>query len=75
MKRLHALRHLAISAAVLALTNIVCINLSSALILLAQGVSPTTWYEKNRAKRAITIALITWALALSVLAVLIIYFW
>tara|TARA_R110002073_G_scaffold147687_2_gene300684 strand:- start:125710 stop:126726 length:1017 start_codon:yes stop_codon:yes gene_type:complete len=65
----------AAGAAVLAATNIVCINLSAAAILLAQGVRPTTWYEKGKAKKAITTALITWTIALSILAVLIVYFW
>lgn len=65
----------AAGAAVLAMTNIVCINLSSAAILLAQGVRPTTWYEKGRANKATITALITWTIALGILAVLIVYFW
>ena len=65
----------AAGAAVLAATNIVCINLSSAAILLAQGVRPNTWYEKGRAKKATITALITWTLALATLAALILYFW
>lgn len=65
----------AAGAAVLAMTNIVCINLSSAAILLAQGVRPTTWYDQGRANKATITALITWTIALGILAVLIIYFW
>ena len=65
----------AAGAAVLAATNIVCINLSSASVLLAQGVRPTTWYEKDKAKKATITALITWTLALATLAALIIYTW
>ena len=65
----------AAGAAVLAATNIVCINLSSASVLLIQGVSPTTWYEKGKAKKAIITALITWTLALASLAALILYSW
>jgi len=65
----------AAGAAVLAATNIVCINLSSASVLLAQGVLPTTWYEKDKAKKAIITALITWTIALATLAALIIYYW
>ncbi len=65
----------AMGAAVLAATNIVCINLSSASVLLAQGVRPTTWYEKDKAKKATVTALITWTIALATLATLIIYIW
>lgn len=65
----------AAGAAVLAATNIVCINLSSAAILLIQGVSPTTWYEKGKARKATITALITWTVALASLAALIVYFW
>ncbi|MBO6514756.1 MAG: TIGR00341 family protein [Phycisphaerales bacterium] len=65
----------AAGAAVLAATNIVCINLSSAAILIAQGVRPTTWYDKGRAKKATVTALITWTIALATLAALILYFW
>ncbi len=65
----------AAGAAVLAATNIVCINLSSAAILLAQGVRPTTWYDKGRAKKATITAMIFWTIALVTLAALILYFW
>lgn len=65
----------AAGAAVLAATNIVCINLASASVLLVQGVSPTTWYEKDKAKKATITALVTWTIALATLAALILYFW
>ncbi|MFK7759005.1 MAG: TIGR00341 family protein [Phycisphaerales bacterium] len=66
---------LAGGAATLAITNIVCINLSSASILLAQGVRPNTWWDKGRAKKATRTALIFWTLALSALGVIVVYFW
>jgi len=48
---------LALGALSLFLTNVVCINLSGVATFLVQGISPLTWWEKNRAKKATYIAI------------------
>ncbi|RMH26154.1 MAG: TIGR00341 family protein [Planctomycetota bacterium] len=59
-------------AAILAATNIVCINLSAMAVLLVQGVRPTAWYEKDRARAASVRALVIWTVMLVLLGVLIV---
>ncbi|HHB75266.1 MAG TPA: TIGR00341 family protein [Desulfobulbus sp.] len=36
----------------LALANIICVNLAGVVTFHLQGISPTTWWEKNKARRA-----------------------
>lgn len=59
---------LAGKAAMLAITNIACINLSATGVFLLQGVRPNTWWEAARARRSIRRALIVWVLVLVVIA-------
>ena len=62
-------------ATTLAATNIVCINLSGTAVFLIQGVRPNSWWEKDRARSASIRALIAWSIALTALAVLILFAW
>lgn len=48
---------LALGALFLFLTNVICINLSGVATFLVQGVTPLSWWEKNRAKKATYIAI------------------
>ncbi len=48
---------LALGALALFLTNVICINLSGMATFLIQGISPLTWWEKDRAKKATYIAI------------------
>jgi uncharacterized hydrophobic protein (TIGR00341 family) len=41
-----------IGALNLALANIICVNLAGVVTFHLQGISPTTWWEKNKARRA-----------------------
>ncbi len=61
----------AYGAFLLLTVNIVCVNLSAKLALLYKGVKPRTWYEKKSAKSTIFWYLLFWAIALSVLLVVI----
>jgi uncharacterized hydrophobic protein (TIGR00341 family) len=66
---------LAGGAITMALTNIVCINLSATGVFLIQGVSPNAWWDKDRAKSATVRALVIWTSVLAGLAALIAYAW
>jgi uncharacterized hydrophobic protein (TIGR00341 family) len=58
---------LAMGALSLFLMNIVCVNLSGVITFLVQGIQPTTWWEKARAKKAIHNAILLWIIFLFIL--------
>ncbi len=64
-------------AAVLAATNVVCINLSATGVFFIQGVRPSSsaWIEKDKARKASIKALLMWTIALLALACLIVFAW
>jgi uncharacterized hydrophobic protein (TIGR00341 family) len=66
---------LAGKAAMLAITNIACINLSATGVFLVQGVRPSTWWEKDRARRSIRRAITVWLGVLLILVVVITTTW
>ena len=41
-----------LSALSLAVANIICVNLAAIITFHLQGISPSTWWEKNKARRA-----------------------
>lgn len=57
----------ALGAALLLAVNIVCVNLAAKLVFLAKGIHPRTWWEKKKAKRAMILYLLVWALTLALL--------
>lgn len=57
----------AYGAILLTITNIVAVNLAAVVTFLAQGVRPTTWYEKKQAKQATRVAVALWVGALTIL--------
>lgn len=61
----------AIGALLIFLTNIICINLAGVTTFLLQGVSPRTWWEAKKAKKATRKTLAIWIITLSFLVVLI----
>ncbi|MGH7813720.1 MAG: TIGR00341 family protein [Candidatus Binataceae bacterium] len=65
--------HLELSsrALLLFLINVICINLAGVVTLLAQNVRPRTWWEADRARKAIKAALSFWAVLLLILVALI----
>lgn len=55
----------------LLLVYLVGINLAGVLTFVTQGISPTTWWEEERARRSTRVAVAVWALLLLLLAALI----
>lgn len=66
--------NLATGALLLFLTNIICINLSGVATFLLQGVTPRTWWEAKKAKKATRKSLIYWVITLALL-ILIMSLW
>lgn len=62
---------LALYAAILTVTNIICVNLAGIATFIFQGVRPRTWYDTQRAKKANKIALGLWITIILGLAALI----
>ena len=58
---------LAIGAAILLLINITSINLASKVIFLIKGVRPTFWDEKEKAKKATVVYILSWTTILIIL--------
>jgi uncharacterized hydrophobic protein (TIGR00341 family) len=61
----------AMDAGLLLAVNIVSVNLASKIVFWAKGVSPRTWYEKEKARKAMHIYLIVWFVTLLVLMIFI----
>jgi uncharacterized membrane protein len=57
-----------LNALLLFFVNIVCVNLSSTITFRLQGLGPRTWWEANKAGKAVKVALIGWFILLSLLA-------
>ena len=64
-------RDLAMSALLLFVTNVICVNLAGVVTLLVQNVRPRTWWEADRAKKAIKIAISFWVVLLLMLVIVI----
>jgi len=54
--------------------NVVCINLSSVVTFLTQGITPKKWWEKQKSKQSIKKAILIWTSMLLVLVLLIILY-
>jgi uncharacterized hydrophobic protein (TIGR00341 family) len=66
--------NLAVGSIILTFTNLICINLAGILTFLVQGVRPRSWWEAQKAKRAVRTAISIWVILLIILAV-IIWYW
>lgn len=62
---------LAFNAGILLAINIVSINLSSKIIFIFKGITPRTWFEKEKAKHAMKWYISIWIITLIVLMFLI----
>ena len=56
--------------ALLLAVNIVCVNLAAKIVLLSKGIHPRTWWQKKKAKRAMTIYILFWVVTLLLTAVI-----
>ncbi len=63
--------NLALGAFLLFLTNVICINLAGVITFLFQGVSPRTWWEAKKAKKATWKTLAIWIITLCLLVVVV----
>ena len=59
----------AIGAGILLAINVVCVNLASKLVFFLKGVRPRTWWEREKAKRAMVIFILMWLVTLMILVV------
>jgi uncharacterized hydrophobic protein (TIGR00341 family) len=59
------------NALILCLVNVVCINLAGVITFLFEGIQPNSWWEAERAKKAVRIAIAVWIALLTALAVII----
>lgn len=64
----------ALGSMLLFTVNIVCINLSSVVTFLIQGITPKKWWKKEKAKQSIRKAVILWTSMLLILIILIILY-
>lgn len=62
---------LAIGAALLLATNVVCINLAAKLVFLLKAVKPRTWLEQQQARQSMSAYIVLWLLSLVVLVAII----
>lgn len=62
---------LATAASLLLAVNIVCVNLASKLVFVFKKISPRTWLEKEKARRAMVIYVIGWIATLVALMIVI----
>ncbi|MEM9122683.1 MAG: TIGR00341 family protein [Pseudomonadota bacterium] len=58
-------------ALLLLAVNIVCVNLAAQVVFVGQGISPSRWYEKKRAKQSTRVNLIVWGVLLVLSVILI----
>jgi uncharacterized hydrophobic protein (TIGR00341 family) len=63
--------YLALSALMLFLVNLICINLAGTAVFIIQGIKPSTWWEAKRARQETAIAILVWMVLLIMLALII----
>jgi len=53
------------------MVNIVSVNLAAKLVLLARGIKPRTWLEKQKARQSMQAYIVFWVVTLLILLVVI----
>lgn len=61
----------ALDAGLLLAVNIVSVNLASKIVFYIKGISPRTWFEKEKARKAMRIYLLVWFVSLVILVIFI----
>ncbi len=59
--------NLAVGAGMLLIANIACVNLAAQVVFLVKGIKPRTWSERQSARRAVTVNIVTWIALIAVL--------
>ena len=67
----HARPDLAAGAALLLAVNVVSVNLACKLVFLIKGVRPRTWWEKEKANKAMRRYIVVWVVTLALLGLVI----
>ena len=67
----HARPDLAAGAALLLAVNVVSVNLACKLVFLIKGVRPRTWWEKEKASKAMRRYILVWVVTLALLGLVI----
>ncbi|MCG8344430.1 MAG: DUF389 domain-containing protein, partial [Chlorobiales bacterium] len=67
----HARIDLATGAALLLAVNVVSVNLACKLVFLIKGVRPRTWWEKEKANKAMRRYIFVWVVTLALLGLVI----
>ena len=67
----HARPDLAAGAALLLAVNVVSVNLACKLVFLIKGVRPRTWWEKEKASKAMRRYIFVWVVTLALLGLVI----
>ena len=63
---------LAVGAGLLLAVNVVSVNLASKIVFYVKRIRPRTWFEKEKARRAMLVYVLAWVITLAVL-ILVIY--
>ncbi len=67
----HGQYQMAMGAALLLIANVVCVNLATKVVFMVKGISPRTWWQKEKARRAMIIYILVWLTGLVILAIVI----
>ncbi|MDH5473259.1 MAG: TIGR00341 family protein, partial [Gammaproteobacteria bacterium] len=51
--------------------NVVCVNLATKIVFMVKGISPRTWWQKEKARRAMKIYILVWLTVLVILSIII----
>jgi uncharacterized hydrophobic protein (TIGR00341 family) len=63
---------LALGSFLLFVVNLICVNLAGVLTFILQGIRPLNWWETKKAQRATRIAVLFWAIFLTILITILI---
>jgi len=63
---------LALGAFFLFVVNLICVNLAGVLTLILQGIRPLNWWETKKAQKATRVAVLFWAIFLTILVMILI---
>ena len=66
----HGQYQLAMGALLLLIANVVCLNLATKVVFWLKGISPRTWWQKEKAKRAMRVYILVWLTGLTILVIL-----
>lgn len=66
----HGQYQLAVGALLLLIANVVCLNLATKVVFWLKGISPRTWWQKEKAKRAMRVYILVWLTGLTILVIL-----